>query len=197
MPRDQSVVAVVPGSPEPDVLCCQALCSGKGMGNACMPSLACLSEDQHRDGVGGEGPGMFNVLDIHLVQHCPGPGSYCKLDLALAKDFHWAWRWCWGCCAGARFLGRLRQRKKSRRGMCSTATNMLLWRQGLRLQSRHPAKSVKLSEIQSHKERKQVSCQKWERNNEPTVLDHPQTTLLHRSVISPVTSLKWVKKVNV
>lgn len=123
MPRGQSVVTVVPGSPEPDVLCCQALCSGKGVGNVCVPSLTCLSEDRHWDGWGGEGPGMFNVLDIHLVQHSPGPGSYCKSDPVLAKDFHWAWRWCWRCCAGARFLGRWTWRKTRGRGMCGTATN--------------------------------------------------------------------------
>lgn len=45
--------------------------------------------------------------------------------------------------------------------MCITAASTASAEEGeIRLQSHHPAKTIKLTEIKSHKERKQASCQK-------------------------------------
>lgn len=92
---------------------------GNGVGNACPISPACLSEERPWGGWGGEGPGVLDVADTDLVQHCPGTGSYCKADPALAKGFPpGAGGGAGGAVRG--WLGRLSWR---RRGMCGTTAS--------------------------------------------------------------------------
>lgn len=82
-------------------------------------------------------------------------------------------------------------------GCAALLPALLLLREGIRLRSCCPAKSIKLTERHSREKRKQAGCQERERNDEPTVQDQPQTTLLHQSDISSFTCLKLMTKANV
>lgn len=156
MPHGQSVFAAVSGGPETDSLCCQTLHLGKGWemcAHSCWhPHLRNNTEvDEEGKDQGGsfspEGcrnrscsalPRSWQLLDSR---------SWCDKGLPLVQEVVLGVL-CWEAET---------EEEKDVQHCCQ---HCLCRGGGIRLQSHHPAKNIKLTEIKSHKERKQASCQK-------------------------------------